>query len=376
MKLFSMKTVLKASLLALIAAIWVGCEGDYRQKARGSFGHAVVVMDSSEFESETADAIRQTYGGWIQTIPGNPPRFDLRFQDFESNAQLETLKRNRNIIIAAPLEDSTNVSRFVRALLGDGVEQEVKKGNAFAFPLNDKWYRDQWAMILTAPSDSALAQQIKNSEKTLTQSLEEKEINRWMAEIYDSGEQVELEDSLWQNHGWKIRIQHDWVKNLDTTYTNSGQENHFLTMRRPLPENDRWFWAWWKDVKNINQVDDEWINAKRDSLTEQWIRGSREDSYVTTAYNRPHETESFEMDGDIVYETQGIWTMTNDAMAGPFVNFTVYDQETNRLFMLEFAQFAPKYDKRRFVRQFRTMLRTFESDSTWMKKEPMAEAEN
>lgn len=371
-----MKTVLKSLLFLLIVTIWVGCEGDYRQKARGSFGQVVVMMDSSEFQSKTADAIRQTYGGWIQTIPGKPPRFDLQFRDFNTNDQLEQLKRYRNLIVAAPIDDSTNVSRFVRALLGDEVELEVKNGNAFAFPLQDKWYRDQWSMILTAPSDSALAERILNSEETLTNSLEDKELNRWVEEIYDRGEQYALEDSLWQNHGWKIRIQHDWIKNLDTTYTVNGEENHFLTMRRPLPENDRWFWAWWKEVKNINQVDDDWINAKRDSLNEQWIRGSRDSSYVTTAYKRPHETTSFSLNSDIVYETQGIWTMTHDAMAGPFVNLTIYDDETNRLFMLEFAQFAPKYDKRRFVRQFRTMLRTFESDSTWQGNTTKAVAEN
>ena len=57
--------------------------------------------------------------------------------------------------------------------------------------------------------------------------------------------------------------------------------------------------------------------------------------------------------------------MTQDAMAGPFVNMMIYDELNDRLFMLEFGQFAPKYDKRRFVRQFQAMLRTFESDSSW-----------
>jgi hypothetical protein len=362
-----MKSLLNITVVLLIAGLWVGCDGDYRQEARGSFGQVIVMMDSSQFQSETANALRETFGGWIQTIPGKPPRYDLQFQDFENNAQLESLRRFKNILIAAPVDDSTNVSRFVRALISDEVEQEVKKGNAFAFPLEDKWYRNQWAMILTSTSDSTLAQKIRNSEETLISGLEEKEMKRWKEEIYDRGEKYALEDSLWQNHGWNIRIQHDWNKNLDTTFTNprNGDTYNFLTMRRPLPDNDRWFWAYWKKVDNINQVDDNWINAKRDTLMEKWIRGSRDSSYVTTAYDRPHETTTFRMNGDMVYETEGVWTMTNDAMAGPYVNFTIFDAETRRLFMLEFAQFAPKYNKRRFVRQFRTMLRTFESDSTW-----------
>jgi hypothetical protein len=57
--------------------------------------------------------------------------------------------------------------------------------------------------------------------------------------------------------------------------------------------------------------------------------------------------------------------MTNDFMGGPFVHFTYYDPMTDRLFMVEYAQFAPSVNKRRFVRQFQAMGRTFESDSTW-----------
>jgi hypothetical protein len=371
-----MESLFKKVLFLLLVVIWVGCEGDYRQKARGSFGEVVVLMDSSDFESQTADAIRETYGRWIQTMPGNPPKFDLKFRDFNSNEQLEELKRYKNLLIAAPIDDSTNVGKFVRALLSDEVEENVRNGNSFAFPLDDQWYRDQWSIILTAPGDSILAEKIKNSEEILTKSLIDKELDRWVLEVYDSGEQFVLEDSLWQNHGWKIRIQHDWEKNIDTTYSENGEVNHFLTMRRPLPNNDRWFWAWWKEVDNINHVDDEWINAKRDTLMEKWIRGTRDSSYVTTARNRPHSTETFRMDGNMVYETLGIWTMTHDAMAGPFANFTIYDQQTGRLFMLEFAQFAPKYDKRRFVRQFRAMLRTFESDSTWQENTNKTVAEN
>src|SRR5699024_8920293 len=83
---------------------------------------------------------------------------------------------------------------------------------------NNKWYQDQWSVVLTAPNDSALAKQINNSETTLVDRLMEKEFERWKEEIYDRGEQLAVEDSLWKNHGWKIRIQHDWNTILDTVY--------------------------------------------------------------------------------------------------------------------------------------------------------------
>lgn len=352
------------ALAVLLTAL--GCEGDYRQKAVGQFGDVVVLMDSTYHESATADAIRDTYGQAITTLPNYEALYDLRFEDFNSNDKLDALKKNKNIIIASPIDDSTNVGRFVRALMDDRVEERVREGESFAFPLNDQWYRDQWAIILTSTSDSSLAENIRTTEESIVGNLMEKELARWNQEIYEYGENLALEDSLWKNHGWKIRIQHDWMKNVDTTYTENGVQNNVVTMRRPLPDNDRWFWAWWQNgVESIDHIDPDWINAKRDSVMEKWITGTRENSYVTTEYRRPVLTDTLQVNGNRAFETLGTWQMTNDAMGGPFANMTIYDEEKERLFILEFGQFAPRYGKRRFVRQFRTMLRTFESDSAW-----------
>ena len=363
----TMKLFLKSIIPVLLVAFLSSCDGDYRKRALGGFSEAVVLMDSTQWEdSETAEAIRNTYGQAITTLPNFEALFDLRFRDFESNDELEAIKRNKNIIIAAPIDDSTNVSRLIRAMLNDEVEQRVRDGESFAFPLQNHWYKDQWTIILTSTSDSALAEEIRASGETLVDNLMEKEFQRWTYEIYEDGEQIALEDSLWNDSGWKIRIQHDWVKNIDTTYTANGKSNNFLTMRRPLPDNDRWFWAWWiNDVENTDFLNKNWINAKRDSLMEKWIRGTREDSYVTTEYRRPVLTDTLSVDGRRAFETLGTWRMTNDAMGGPFANMTVYDEVNERLFMVEFGQFAPKYSKRRFVLQFRAMLRSFESDSSW-----------
>lgn len=361
-----MNALNKVFLILIVAVFAVACEGDYRPQAVGAFGDAVVLMDSTEHQNETAEAIRQTYGQGIQTLPNYEALFDLRFKDFSNNEELESIKKNKNLIIAATIDDSSNVGRFVRALLDDQVEERVRQGESFAFPLEDQWYRNQWAIILTSTSDSALAENIRNTKESLVESLMDKELTRWQYEIYERGENIALEDSIWKNHGWKIRIQHDWQKNIDTSYVANGSLNHLITMRRPLPDNDRWFWAWWKDsVKTADFIDPEWINAKRDSLMEKWIRGTRDSSYVTTEYRRPVETDTLRIDGHLAFETLGTWRMTNDAMGGPFANMTIYDEETDRLFILEFGQFAPRYNKRRFVRQFRAMLRTFESDSTW-----------
>lgn len=361
MKSISYFTVLLVAFIGL-----VGCEGDYRQEASGPFSDVVVVMEPSDWEGELGETVRNTWGQAIETLPNIEPMFDLRHRHFNSNEELESIKRNRNVIIAAPIGDTTNTSELISALLSDDVENRVRSGDAFAFPLDNYWFRNQWTMILTSTDDSTLSRMIRDSEKRLTASLLDRELDRWTWDIYERGEQTALADSLMENNGWMIRVQHDWVRSIDTTWTQNGAENHMMTMRRPLVENDRWLWAWWRGgVEDASFIDTDWINAKRDSLMEEWIRGTRPESYTETDYRRAVETDTLTVDGHAAWETRGVWRMTGDAMAGPFVNLTVHDDETGRLFMLEFAQFAPKYNKRRFVRQFRAMLRTFRTDSAW-----------
>ncbi len=347
-------------LIPIIAIFFVSaCDSDYRPMSIGGIDEVIVVMDSTMWDSETALAIEETFGKGITTLPGYEPTYRLMFRDFSTNAQLDDLRRYRNLIFASPIDEETNVANLIQAILSDEVEQRVRSGDSFAFPMQDRWTRDQWILLLTSTDDDALAEKIINSEDALVGNLLELEFERRKREVYRRGEQFAINDSLWEKHGWKVRMQHDYVWTV--------REDNAAVFRRYLPENDRWIMAWWKDgVDNIDFIDSDWINATRDSLLEMYVQGEREGSYITTEYRRDVITSEVERDDRIVgFETLGTWTMTNDFMGGPFVNFVYHDPATERLFLIEYGQFAPSVAKRRFVRQFRAMGRTFESDSTW-----------
>ncbi|MEX0723958.1 MAG: DUF4837 family protein [Gracilimonas sp.] len=358
-----MKRILLTTLASVFALLLISCDGDYRSVADGNTREVVVVMDSTQWESETADAIRDVFGKWVLTVPNAEPYYDLRFTRIRSQDQLERIRKQKNIIFAAPIDEESNTGRQIRGFLDDSLEQRVRSGDSFAFPIVDQWYRDQYALILTSTSDSALAQKIRNTENSLLSNMLEKELKRWEYFVYERYEQTQYSDSLWENYGYKVRIQHDYIKNIDTL--------NFHSFRRFLPENDRWMWTWHLDnVNDISFLDQDWIIATRDSLQELYIKGARDSMYVQTFVDdqerRPIVTESFQLGRLLTYETRGTWYMKNGLMGGPFVNFTYYDPDTKRLFMADYNQFAPSVrQKLRFVRQFRAMGRTFQSDSTW-----------
>lgn len=337
----------------------ISCDGDYRPMSMGGIDEVIVVMDSTLHDSQTALAIEDTFGKYIRTIPGAEPTYRLIYRNFSTNSELDELRKYKNLIFVSPIDADTNVGSLIRAVLSEDVEARVRNGESFAFPLRDRWVRDQWTLLLTSTSDEELAEKIINSEKSLVDNLLNLEFERRIGEIYRRGEQVAISDSLWEKHGWSIRMQHDYTQSVDL--------ENVAVFRRYLPDNNRWIFAWWKDgVEDPGFLDYNWINATRDSLLEKYLRGERDASYLTTEYGRDVITEPFDRDdGLIAFETLGTWKMTHDFMGGPFVNFTYYDPNTSRLFMIEYGQFAPSVTKRRFVRQFRAMGRTFQADSTW-----------
>ncbi len=336
--------------------VWASCDGDYRRSAQGGFSEVLVVMDSTEWDSPTADAIRETFGREIMTFPRPEPKYDLRFRDLRTNRDLEFAKNFKNTIFAAPIDEQSNVGSFIRAVMSEDIRQRIIEDRNFAFPLKDRWYQDQWTLFLSGPDHETLAQRIRNSEESLVGYLDEVERDRWTREIYRRGEQKNLADSLMENHGFSIRVQHDYRIGVDTT--------EFVSLRRYLNDNDRWIWLSYEDdvdFESIDEIETQWIHAVRDSLNEKFIRGTRDESYVTTDYRRPHNTKQITLNGMPALETRGLWQMTGDIMGGPFLHYTIYDERTGRLYMMEFGQFAPRHNKRRFMNQFEAMAHTFQT---------------
>lgn len=359
-----MKKVFIHALLLIIATTFLACDGDYRKNAVGPMSEVLIVMDSTAWDSETADAIRETFGGEFFTLPRPEERFDIRFMSLRTQRDLDRAKSHKSVIFAAPINDNNNVAGFMRSTLSDDILERVRTGQNFSFPLRDRWYRDQWTLFLTAGSDEQLAQKIRDNEHTLINSLNMVEIERWKHQVYRRGEQTDVADSLRENHGFNIRVQHDYNIGADTT--------GFVTMRRFLPDNDRWIWFWYSDEINtyedFQNISSSWINEKRDEIMERRIRGSRADSYVQTEFRRPVETRKMSLNGFEAYETRGTWKMMNDLMGGPFLHYTIWDAANERVIMMEFAQFAPRYSKRRFVYQFEGMAHTFTIDEEFSQR--------
>src|SRR5690625_2477650 len=100
------------STMAIVVFIClVSCGSDFRPRAEGSAEEVLIVMDSLMFSSETASALRNTFGREITTIPqtmrnGAETLFQLKFMTISNNDELEGIKRQRNVVFAGLIDRS------------------------------------------------------------------------------------------------------------------------------------------------------------------------------------------------------------------------------------------------------------------------------
>ncbi|PEN08023.1 DUF4837 domain-containing protein [Longimonas halophila] len=374
--------LLAAPLFALL--VFTGCEGafegDYRPRATGPEGEIMVVIDSTHWNAELGDAVRQHIGPYVETLPTPERSFDLQQVNLASDRMFDIVQRHKNVVFAAPLNDDTPVSNFLRSRLSDDVLQATLDGTPVVVPRNDLWRRSQRVYYMTAANSEQLAQAIEERGPEIRDTFHKVTLDRMEREMFEKERQYDLEDTLMQHHGFAVNVQHDYQIAIDTTTENRG----FIWLRRVLTDTRRELFVHYVDGMAPSDITPEWIYATRDSLTEKYLRGNVA-GFVRTDYRRPLNTEETEFLDRYAYITRGLWHFVRrpdegDGLqemggGGPFVNYTFYDQETGRVYMINGAVFAPEHGKRDFLRQMEVIARTFRTQAETQSEETLASSE-
>lgn len=341
-----------------------GCEGDYRPRAIGKEGEVTVVMDSSLWTGAVGDTFRETVTPWVNTLPQPERYFEIRHLELSSERVYENIQDLKNVVVVAPLSDSTNEANFLRRRLSDQARQAVLDGQTAVVSKPNLWRRSQRVYFVTAATPDALVSALKEQGNSIQSTFKEVTLERMEREMYDDARQFALEDSLMERHGFAVNVQHDFQLAVDTTTDSTG----FVWLRRILAKTRREFFVYYEENASPSQITPEWIYETRDSLTREYLRGSVA-GFVRIDYRRTLQTDQIEFEGRYGYETRGLWHMVaatdeegefrSVGGGGPFVTYAFYDQATDRVYLLDGSVFAPEFNKLEFLRQMEVMAHTF-----------------
>ena len=348
-------------LALLLIAPLVGCnpDADFRPEARGEEGRITIVMDSSRWNGAVGEALREQITRDIPTLPAPEPSFDIRQVNLGSQRQLDDVQTYNNLVIVAPLSDSTNEANLIRSVFSPEAQEAVQEGNAAIVGREDVWRRRQQVFYITAATPEALTQKIRQDGSVLVDSFNVVTRDRLYREMFDRGRQDDLEEQLMASHDFAVNVQHDYQIALDTT--------QFVWLRRVLPETWRSLFVYYEENADPSTLTQEWVYATRDSLGQAHLKGSIEGYHVMIDYRRPLSTEEVNFEGRYALESRGLWIIAREDASGnliidgggPFLNYSFYDQATGRLYMIDGMVFAPGHDKREFLRQMEVIAHTF-----------------
>ncbi len=290
----------------------------------GRLNDILVVLDNESWDSQIGDSIRAVLARPIDGIVREEPMFSLnqvKPQSFEG-----MLKKSRNYLFIQR-SDSAGVS--------------IRK---------DKYARPQLGVIVRGATAADISRVISENADEIITVFNDSEV----AEKQRLISKVKLNtDQITERFGIKI--------NVPTAYRYAKVEDpDFTWLRRDIVEGTMDIMIYEVPLKEITRdsavVND--IVRVRDSVGGMKIPVD-DGIFQTEPAFSPFVNET-EIDGKFAFETKGTWEAKNKFMAGPFVNYAVYNKEKNNWLIIEGFVSAPNAEQRNYLFELEAILKSIE----------------
>ena len=334
-----MKRLLTYLLLAIAAISLISCSEAKRKQAllpniSGKAGEVIVVIDKGQWEGAVGTTLRDSLACDCPFLPQKEPLYTL--VDLAPSGFTQMFQLHRNIIIVNIKSDVTEPGILYR---------------------NDVWARPQCVIRINAADSETAVQIIKENSQKIVAYLEQAERDRVIANAkrYEelSISPVITEMAGGAPHfpsGYKIKKKTDnfiWVE-YNPQYVTQG----VFVFKYPVEEGEQMM-----DLDNIIRNSNE--------IMKNNVPGMFDNTYMMISdFARP-SIEYKKYKGLEFAEIRGFWEVYNDFMGGPFVSHVFYSQDGKEVIVLQGFVYAPKYDKRHYLRQVESIIYSFE----WAKNE-------
>jgi len=305
--------------------------GKYLPSVTGAPGEVFVVVEKEYWEGDIGTAIRGRFAEDYPFLPQSERTFSVFNSPHSAFTGSFCLHRNIVVINIGGSADSTSVLYQM-----------------------DVWAHPQIVVTVTAPTPEMALELIEREKGNMAMAIEQKERDR----IITNTKKFEdrnirqyltsfLGGSPYFTQDFSVKKKTDsfiWISH-ETTYVNQG------TFFFKLP------------YISLNEMTPEWCVSRVDSVLQANVPGMRDSSYmITNSYVQPG-LQYVTFRNRTFVEVRGLWELTNDYMGGPFI-FHLFPDASNKCCIVEYGfVYAPKYEKRNYLRVVESILYSFE----WVK---------
>lgn len=334
--------------LALVCAAVLALASCHQEKTRkallpnitGTAGEVIVVIGQNDWEGAVGTVLRDSLSREFPQLPQREPMFNL--VNVPQAAFTSMFQVHRNIIVINISKDVTEPGVLYR---------------------NDVWAAPQTVIRVNAPDSETAVQLIKENTTTIIGMLEEAERARMIrnAKKYEERSIAPAVTEMVGGSphfpsGYKIKKRTDdfiWVS-YDPEYVSQG----ILIYKYPVVEGE-------------DMMSPENLVAANSKMLMENVPGMFENTYMIISNYAQPTVKYMKYHGLQFAEIRGLWEVHNDYMGGPFVTHVFYSPDGKYMIGLEGFVYAPKYDKRQYLRQVEAIIYSFE----WAKTEEDANKE-
>lgn len=333
------RQVFRQVVAVICCVLLFGCVR--KPDSQGEITDIYVIADSTDWKV-LEPALKEVFQKVIVT-----PQPEFVFElIWVSPENLGAHARKKNIILAGALQSESSVVSKVG--LSSEVKTRVAEGTAFAFPKPDQWAKSQLLLVLVSNTLAELEEKLLANKDFLYGLFEKRLLDETIRVMYSRLEQIEVEKELVQKFGWMVRVQHDYIINIERP------QDRFVMLRRSLPGRERWLFVHWIDDGDSSIITPQWAVNTRNRLTEKFYEGDRINLQYTKA-------DTIDFLGRRVLMLQGLWENGAKIIGGPFRNYSFYDADSRRVYMIDAAVLYPAGEKEPFLRQVDVMAHTFKT---------------
>lgn len=281
----------------------------------GNINNISVVINDELWDGTVGEVIRESLSRPIYGLPQIEPVFSLNHIPSKIFSGFATKSRT---ILKIDISEKEGLSSFK---------------NSYASP--------QRIIQVTGKTPEKIISIIKENLNSIFSSLYFSEIKEKQRRISKNLNQTK---SVFETTGVSLRFPSAYrVAKVDSNFIwirrdiKSGSVNLFISRHRN------------KTNKSIIEI--------RDSISKQHIPGPTENSFMLTDLMYKPNTQEIYIGNKQVYETRGLWEVTGQFMAGPFLNYLI-EIDRGEIIVLDGFVYSPGTNKRDYIFELEAIIRS------------------
>ncbi|WP_338406995.1 DUF4837 family protein [uncultured Flavobacterium sp.] len=313
-------------LFLLISIVFFSCakkKDNLQRKTTGKINIISVIIDDQLWNGEIGDSIRNKFASPVIGLPQEEPLFTINQYPVKL---MEGFMTDSRTIIVVKKEDK---NKF-----------EIKK---------DQYASPQTVFHISGKSGAEILKIIEKNTPKIIQIIKETEITE---------NQRIINQSLLNTNAISMDF-HASFK-VPSGYSYVIKKNKFIWLKKEIVSGNTSLLIYQVPIASIKKDSNLIANIikMRDSVGELYIRGTELDTKMITEEGYAPYFSKIELDGKESYETKGTWVLKNDFMSGPFINYSIVDEEHNRILVLEGFCYSPSREERDLMHELESIIKS------------------